>query len=295
MVTRDENSRDCPDAEALAAQVRAIVGRPVLQVETESASTWVQVEITRGFDSYRATIHTRGQKSGSREITDVGPGCGNLGDALAVALAVLLDSGAPDAVKVPAEARVSAPPAPSVPTQTQTPPPRAATWGGELGVGVSLAVLEHASPFASGAVRWVFERRFALALGFAYFLPDRVEREDGFVELRLMTGELRGCAAALRSRDAALHLCFQSAAGSLSGSGHNFDQNASEALPWVSLGAGLEVQGTISPEFAWTVRGLALAPLIRQGFKVENNGEPIEVFVTPRVGALFTVALRFGS
>src|SRR5687768_2824549 len=72
IVTRDEGSRDCLDAEAMAARIDAIVGRKTVQAGSDLCSgTCIQIELTRAFDGYRAAIQTRGERSGSRIISDV--------------------------------------------------------------------------------------------------------------------------------------------------------------------------------------------------------------------------------
>jgi hypothetical protein len=92
LVHRPEGAEGCPDAEQLAGQVHAIVGREVIGSGPGHDAAWIEVTMTRLKHEYFATVHTFGSSVGRREISDAGPDCSGLAEAVAVSLALMWSS-----------------------------------------------------------------------------------------------------------------------------------------------------------------------------------------------------------
>jgi hypothetical protein len=307
VVTRSEGAEDCPDAAALVERVRGMTGEDTLRVDAGEgvAATWVSVELSRAFSGYRAVIVARGARHGTRSIDDVGPGCRSLAGALAITLVVLLDpevrrDGAPSVLirpqHLPKPSVVPPAPAPALPAGAGPPPTRhagdrqALALGAEAHAGGTLGVLEHAVPFVRGGGRLRFGR-FVLGAGAAYVMPDRVAAPGGAVDLGLWFGYLVVCARLVSTGETSVLGCVESMAGALSGSGDAYQSWVERRLPWFAASGGFELDASIARSFRWSARALALAPLVRQAFRVEVDSVAFEAFRTPRVGGQLTLGL----
>jgi hypothetical protein len=201
VVTRDESARDCPDAATLAERVNAILNSPVVRVtEPESSRIWIQLEMNRDLEGYRAAIQTRGERFGSRVIRDAGQNCSNLAEATAVAVAIVLDqppASQDEPLVPPAPPSEPAQPAsgrdrrPAKPKEATAFSPAVALEG-----GVALAVLEHPVPTVELSAQGQFGRAFSLALGLGAFGRDHVDIGERRVELSLLQANLRACLSA---------------------------------------------------------------------------------------------------
>src|SRR4051812_24967108 len=87
-VTRLAEASDCPDADALDATVKGILGGAAARELVVRAD----VEFARDALGYRAVMHLRGAKQGERTLTDSGPTCVALGRAVGITMALLLDT-----------------------------------------------------------------------------------------------------------------------------------------------------------------------------------------------------------
>lgn len=303
VVTRGEGAEDCPDAVALVERVRGMTGDDALHVDAGDgrAATWVSVELSRTSSGYRALLVARGARHGTRSIEDVGPGCRSLAGALAITLVMLLDPEAqrepeplPPVPRRPASApqpiaRPPAEPAPRrAPEQPADEPP---VLGLEAHAGGTVAVLEHAVPFVRGGarVRW---GRGVVGAGAAYVKPDRVTAPGGAVELRLWFAYLGACARLTGSRETAVRACVESMAGSLGGEGDAYETFTDQRrLPWIAAAGGVELDAGIARSFRWSARAVALAPLVRQAFRVRVGETSSTAFRTPLAGGLLTLGL----
>src|SRR3954469_20154514 len=89
VVHRTADTADCPDAAALAALVARQMKRPALEPREASTPGGLDVQIYRSEAGYPAVMQA-GDKT--RQISDQGPTCGGLSAALAVSIAILLDT-----------------------------------------------------------------------------------------------------------------------------------------------------------------------------------------------------------
>lgn len=301
VVTRDESAKDCPDAATLAERVNAILNGPVVRVtEPESSSIWIQLEMNRDLEGYRAAIQTRGERFGSRVIRDAGQSCSNLAEATAVALAIVLDQppASQDEPRPPPPAPV-APPEP-VPVQDLEPEqpnePAAFSPGVALEGGVALAVLEHPVPTIELSAQGRFGRAFSLALGVGAFGKDQVDDGEHRVELSLLQANLRACLNAYAGASGlSLAWCAGPFFGVLGGKGENFDENLDQAALLIAITAGLEARASLAASFSWVARAALFVPVVRPGFSVEEDGELDSVFDVPRAGGLFTLGVAYGN
>jgi hypothetical protein len=304
VVTRDESAKDCPDAATLTERVNAILGSPALQSATpESSSIWIQLEMSRDFEGYRASIQTRGRRFGTRVIRDAGSSCRNLADATAVALAIVLDE--PDVPRVDEPAlppqRVLPRPLPALPPESERAPeaPRETPRFGAnaaLEGGVALSVLEHPVPTVELALQGTFGRLLSLSLGVGVFGGDEVEVGEAEVELGLIQANLRACLNVEGdSGDSRLAWCAGPFFGKLSGEGARFEQNFEESALLIAVTTGLEARLRLAASFSGIARAALFVPVLRPGFSVEEEGVTRSAFEVPRAGGLFTLGFAYGS
>lgn len=92
-VDRPAAAADCADAPALAAAVARVRGRDAFDTGPSSAApARFDVAYTRSADGYAAIMRASGVLTGQRSLADRAGRCAALSDAVAVALAVMLDA-----------------------------------------------------------------------------------------------------------------------------------------------------------------------------------------------------------
>lgn len=294
VVTRDDGARDCPDGAGLAERVRLMSGTSMVDAApTEARDTWIQVELTRAFGGYRALISVQGRRQGKRTIDDVGPGCSSLADAVAITLVMLLDP----------ELEPPPPPPPRAPgplisreTPRAAPPapaPPSFVLGAELAAGLSFAVLDGSAPFAEGGARLQLGRFVSFGAGGGFVFSDRVRFGTGSIDLELGYAYLRGCGSVFSTPRARLELCVQPMLGSLRGGGNEYARIDASSVLWPAAAALAEVYGPFSATAFWSLRVLALTPLVTDhGFSVLSAGERKSAFELPPAGAMLSVGVR---
>lgn len=292
VVTRDDGARACPDAPSLAAAVNGVAGRAVLAASPAPVlGSWIRVELTRTFEGYRAAIQVSGGRGGSRVITDIGPGCDNLRDAVAVALAILLDPVAETPTPQPAAVE---PPAPA--ERVARAPRPTPSFGAEAAAGMAMGILPNPRPAVEIGARSRLLPRWTLSLGGTLLALDRAGSSAGQVELGLAYGQLRSCLSApTDDRATAFELCVQPMLGALRGSGQGFEVEGSETLLWAALGGGAAAILPLARSWSLSFRATALAPLVHHGFSVSIGGAQRQVFSTPPLGGLLTFGLIYAS
>jgi len=290
VVTRGAGADDCPNAQDLGARVLGITGRRTLETSAAHTDTWVYLEFTHDLGRYGASVQVRGRRQGARTLSDVGADCSSLADAVAVTLALFLDSDQRASVATsPAPAPARAPRA--AVTEVEA-PQRSLVLGGGVGFGL----LAQPSPLATVGLGLGLGKRFRLGVGGAATLAQRVSDANGYTELGLAYGYARGCALALGSMSGvALELCLALDVGALSGSGHGYDATERKRLLWSALSGGVQALGPLAAPSFWWFSAMAVTPLTLRGFAVTNSGEPHDVFLVPRFGALasFGMGVRF--
>ncbi len=311
VVTRDDGSRDCPDASGVAERVRQMSGTSMVDAATsETRDTWIQVELTRAFGGYRAVISVQGRRQGKRTIDDVGPGCSSLADAVAITLVMLLDpelERPPEPSPVPAPAPAPAPavvrraplelPAdqPEKPSSTRAPlrEPTRIVAGAEVAAGLSFSVLDGSAPFAEGGARLQLGRVASLGVGGGFVFSDRTRFGSGSVDLELGYVYLRGCADFFSLPRARIELCLEPILGSLRGAGNDYATSDTRSMLWLAAAGVVEVYGPLAASAFWSLRVLALAPVLSgEGFSVVESGVRKSAFEVPPVGGMLSVGVR---
>jgi hypothetical protein len=283
-VEAEPGAEVCPDQRVLAARVEAILQRPV--GAEIAASLAIDVRFERATDgAFVARVTSHGVKPGQRMLRDTDPTCSALGEAVSVAIALLLDSalkedGQADASAEPQAATATATStAPSTPTPAPTPAvtvaPSAGSesrrWkprvsleaGGSYGLGGNGSLLgfgrlgvQHGS--------WLFD------VGAGGPLPTEQNYGGGSVETSLIFASLRACY--LIGRSPAVGPCLQLGAGRLHGEGGGYGQDQSSSLPWTAGGAGLAGEAALGSGFFVTAGVSLWVSTRRQSFSVENRG-----------------------
>jgi hypothetical protein len=294
IVTRSPGAQDCPDADALAREVARMNGRPSLDPSArKTASTWLHVEINRGADGFSAVIRAQGRRTGERQLSDTGPSCENLADALALTLAMVLDNSA---------SRVSIePPPPRAPAwreQATAERPRSLTVSAlelDATTAIHVGVLAHAGPLILARGRLWLGTTAVFEAGGVYVFEQAIEHSEsaGRLELNLASGFLGSCANLSQVQDGVgLALCAEGYLGRLQGTGTGFtrDQPAQNHL-WIAGGLALDLAGRIAGPLEWSVRAAAF--LVReQRFNVLVDGRKDSLFQSSPVGLWAGVALR---
>jgi hypothetical protein len=300
VVTRAEGAQDCPDAVALAEQVRAVAGSAssdliAAGLAAGPSETWIQVAITRDFGGYRAQIGAFGRHHGARTLEDLGPGCASLADAIAVTLAIFLDPYANTPMPSPA----SSPPLPVRPPSATRKQrlARPGAWSPESFVdasgGAGFALLEHSQPLLGGSFGMRLDSRWSLAVGGTFVFPDTKATSAGNIALKLSYGSLLGCGRALGTGNGTrIDWCAGPLLGSLAGRGQSYRSNFSERALWLAIAAGPQVVFPFSSSLAWVLGAQGVVPLVRQGFDVQTLGVRSNAYRSAAVAGLVTLGIR---
>jgi len=294
IVTRAPGAQDCPDAEGLAREVARMNGRPSLDPRArKTASTWLHVEINRGADGYAAVIRAQGNRTGERQLSDTGPSCENLAEALALTLAMVLDNYAGRASIEPQRAR----PPPWREQATAEPPRRLNVSALELdaATAVHVGVLAHVGPLILARGRLWLGDVAAFEAGGVYVFEQTIEHAEsaGRLELDLVSGFVGSCAGLSRLQDGvALALCAEGYLGRLQGTGTGFSEDRPpQHHLWLAGGLAFDLAGRIAGPLLWSARAAAF--LVReQRFVVQVDGREDPLFQSSPAGLWAGVALR---
>lgn len=309
VVIREAGAETCPDAVQVAAHVNAIVAREVIGPGPGEDSAWIEVTLHRQGEGYRATVRTYGRSVGQRELSDAGPGCTALGEAVAVSLALMWTSqeeaSAPKDPPLGAHEDTSsepaAPPEPATPAPKRAPArrtPRRAPmdpWlhiGVDGFVGIAAAVLEHPAPGGELGVRADLGTRASFGIVAGGAGPDRVEVDGGSVALSLLFAAVRACVGVVDAGPR-VGFCLRPAVGRLAGTGTGFDQSWNRQHVQPALGVGVELRGRVSRALGWAAELVASTPLERQGFSVVDAEGEHTVFSSPNLGVWALVGISW--
>ena len=292
-VEGEPGAERCPDQHDLAARVEAILRRPLGKGEPASALA-IEVRFQRTSDgTFVARVTTRGLKPGQRLLRDTDPTCSGLGEAVSVAIALLLDSALNDGgeagAHVEPEPSIALPPppptdavvAPSAPSPSRRWQPLVSLEaGGSYGLGGSGSLLG----FGRLGVRhggWLFD------LGAGGTLPAERAFGGGSVETSLVFASLRACY--LIGRSPSVGPCLQLGAGRLHGEGGGYGRVQGSSLPWTAGSVGLAAETQLGAGFFATFGAALWMSTRRQTFSVENAGiawesEPVAGAATAGLG-----------
>lgn len=323
LVHRTDDAADCPDTVALAARVEKHMKRPALRPRSASADLAkerpsLDVQIYRSEAGYTAVVQT-GAKT--RQITDDGATCRGLEGALAITLAILLDTEVPPPPEPPtpvAEAlKPRGLPAPIVdtasstqpllvpPTPPFTAPPRTFRVVAGAGATVATSLLKRLSLGGTGHVGIGIGRVFSVEAGFLA-LPTQTVSYAGkvlgaatnaapTVDLEITSALLRLCAAArVLSEETRAGLCAGGLFGTIRGAGRGFVVNATATDPWVAANLSAMVEQTLFWRLSLVTRATVYVPILRRSFAVagvDAGSDPL-AFSPASVGAALDAELR---
>ena len=329
LVHRTEDTADCPDSAALAARVDRHMKRPALRPRTDIATPGkdrpsLDVQIYRSYAGYTAIVQT-GEKT--RQITDNGATCRGLADAMAITLAILLDTevplpppeppSAPEPPRIPFAPRL--PPMPlvderptpapvateSAPVEPFPLPPRTFRIVAGAGATAATGLLTRLAVGGTGHVGLGIGRVFSVEAGF-FVLPTQTVPYTGkvkgasptatpTVDLQLTSALFRLCATArLVSEETRAGLCAGALVGTIRGEGHGFVTNTSATDPWIAGNLGAILEQTLFWRLSLVTRASMYVPILRRSFtvdKVDATSDP-QAFSPASVGAGLDAELR---
>ncbi len=283
---------DCPDAAALAEDVRRRIGRDGL-VEESSRQITVRFDaVRRARRTARLVLREVGERDAVRTISQPGPGCAELADAVALAVALIIDpdaalrppaSAPPPPLATPtlvcpvAECPTCAvcppppPPAPPLPAPRPLPAPPAPTIWLRVTGGSSLGLDPSPSVSVGLSLDVGLSRRWGLQVG-ALLVPTH-PTDDGIV------GVGRTFARAGACHDWApgpvrLGLC----AGAMGGAVHLSALSLQPVEPGDRFWAGLWFDGhahvAIGRLFSLGLQARGVVPVLSWAPRIEGRREP---------------------
>lgn len=330
LVHRTEDTADCPDSAALAARVDRHMKRPALRPRTDAATPGkdrpsLDVQIYRSEAGFTAVVQT-GEKT--RQITDKGATCRGLADALAITLAILLDTEVPPPAPEPPAPPEAPPPvafAPRLPamplvdaTPTPTPvpaepapiepfplPPRTFRVVAGAGATAATGLLTRLALGGTGHVGLGIGRVFSVEAGFLV-LPTQTVPYAGkvkgaassaapTVDLQLTSALFRLCATArLVTEETRAGLCAGALVGTIRGEGRGFVTNQSATDPWIAGNLGAILEQTLFWRLSLVTRASVYIPILRRSFTVDNvdTASDPQAFSPASVGAGLDAELR---
>jgi len=290
-VEKTFGAEQCPERDALQARVEGILRRP-LTLGLSGDALALDVRFERAADgAFLAHVSANGSKPGQRLLRDTNLTCDALGEAVSVAIALLLDSALTEANdSAPAQTRAPVAAAQSAPRENRdvAPVAEAQRWrgsvaieaGGSYGLGGAGALLGIAR---LGAARgsWFFD------VGAGGNLPTERAFDGGAVRTSLVFAGARGCF--LLGHRVRLGPCLELGLGRLHGEGRGYGQAQSSSLPWIAGGLGLAAQAPLAGSAYVGLATTLWVPTRRQTFSVENAGiawesKPIAGLVTAGLG-----------
>lgn len=276
IVTRGARATDCPDAAALAREVERMNGKPSIDpAATGPVRTRLHVEIEHATGGYSAVIRALGAKTGERRLTDLGPGCGNLADALALTLALILDDEKRSSIAPEGPEERAARLEPNRQDRGATEPNATVRGAVEAAAGIQAGALPRPSLVAAARGRLEIADGVLLEAGGFIAPAETIDHatSDGQVTLELASAFAGVClrlAGAPRTTSALV--CAEPYVGRLRGTGHGFDvDRPPQNHLWLAGGLALEGQGAIAGPLFWIVRAAGLA-VTKQRFLVRVNG-----------------------
>jgi hypothetical protein len=264
-VERSATARDCPEAPSLAGEIPASIGHPAIRVgvAADAKGGVLEVDFDRKAPGYVATIRSLGPSPGLRTLSDSGPSCAGLANAVAVALVLLLDE--PFQVQPPQAAQDGGPavqPASRSLVAPGSPPSRSLRGALQFDGSalLSTGLVGALAPGVSVDFAWNPRPAFVLDLGALWFPSESLRLSPGIVHASLLALRVGACAVAIRG-SASLSVCAAPWLGALEVSAEGFTVNDRAAPPWFGLSGGVVVRGPIRGALGWTGRAELVVPV----------------------------------
>ena len=287
--TNAAGADDCPDAAALAAQVNDGLGRPALattRASTAAPAARIAISFQRAVGGYAASVHIGGARGGTRKLTNAGPGCRALADAVGMLLVLVLDSNDDDGAA--ASPSASSATAGVSGAAGATGDHSALTAAVGAGGGVAEGLVGGWSP-AVGLGGALTYGPLSARLG-GFWVPAKShELGPGRVEVGLAAARLALCATAQGDRSqVGLGFCVQQQTGWLRGRGLDYDDNHTVGRLWLASGVAIIANGPLGRAFGWEAEAGMVWPWQQTRFVVGDMGT---AFQTP--AAAFMTTLSF--
>jgi hypothetical protein len=265
--TNAAGAGDCPDAGRLARMVNDGIGRAALApagADAPAAPLRVGVTFERAGRGYAATVRLGGARDGTRKLSNGGPGCTALANAVSVLLVVVLDSEA-EPPGVPADR-------PDRSTGSSGGPARDLAQAGPnadvgIGGGVAEGLVGGWSP-TLGLGGTLAYRHWAARLG-GLWLPSKTsDNLPGRVDIGLAVARLALCATTGGDRSrVTLAVCVQQQIGWMRSRGFLFGTgNVDSDRLWLAVGPTFVASGGFERSFGWEIEAGAVRVLRQQQF-----------------------------
>ena len=271
---RAADAAECPKAAALAATVNDGLGRAALTPAGAGAAEGnpvrVVVRFERAAKGYAATVNVGGGRGGTRKLSDAGPGCATLGNAVGVLLDATARCGRRDAGRrgrgreagPTTERRAAGSAAPAHAT-TAGVASAAASRKGWSGDG------RRPRPRRDARVR-----RWSARVG-GVWLPEKVnDYGPGRIEVGLAFARIALCGSTrVEQSSLTMALCAQQQVGWLRGHGFDYDAaNLGADQLWLAAGASIVASGAFERSFGWEAEAGVVRLLRQQRFVIDNLG-----------------------
>ena len=220
----------------------------------------IGVAFDRTGKSYAATVRIGGASGGTRKLSNQGPGCAALANAVGVLLVVVLDVDAPTIADAPA----------APPVQPRSPGETTADLG--VAGGVAEGLIGGWSPTV-GLGGTLAYRQWAARLGGVWMPSKSTDFGPGRVEVGLAIARLALCVSRRDHRSqVALGLCVQQQVGWMRGRGVDYDDSRATNQLWLAAGAAVVTGGPLGRSLGWEIEVGAVRPFREQRFVVGDLG-----------------------
>ena len=293
-VERLPGAESCPDAAALIQRIAELERDTTLVAGARGeGTTHFEVVLERMPEHWRARIVATGAVTGDRTLTDASETCEPLGQAVALTLSMLAESGSEPALPPPALVAAKRPPpvvAPAPPPRTPEPSQRSEpslTLAASGGPALTIGVLERAGPALWADAELGVVPGFHTTFGVLWAPPQSIDHGPGTVDVSLVALGIGACLELVST----FGVCIMQLGGELRGTGNGYDAyTRSAGRPWLAVGAGARAHGELVGPLGWVASATALAPLTEERFAVE--GVPGAAFEPSPLGLLARAGLR---
>ncbi|MGK3961268.1 hypothetical protein WMF38_50455 [Sorangium sp. So ce118] len=241
----------------------------VAPASASGAAPEYAVHFFRNESTYTAILQAGGR---ARQLSsEPGAACDELVGALALTIAILLDSEA-----TPATAPAAVAPAPVAPPPAPPPPPRPAPdWdvSAEIGAAGTVGMLDPLRPAVMGELS-LRRRAWSAGLGAVWLPRQEIDITPGAASIGLVAGAARGCATITGELDGfRLSACAASLLGAVHGAGKGFAQDREASAPWFAVGGSAIAEGPLfgTRALGWSARATLLVPIARARFTVDRR------------------------
>jgi hypothetical protein len=196
-VERSPEASQCPDGTALTKQVERILQRP-LSGGAPADTLQVEVRFSATHDEYSAEVRSLAPKPGERRLNDRGQSCAAWGEAVSVAIALLLDTELARRETELSPPTASASALPASPQAPAEPAVHAVDEGAlELRAafegGAATGLVGPSSALLSEYLGLRLQHHLTLDAGFNAVLPSTAQFDVGAVRTTLLFASLRAC------------------------------------------------------------------------------------------------------